>query len=531
MVGTAVADSLIFVGLVSLLIGLVSLVRPLAFLRVRSRKAAVRVVGAGFVLMLLGGLLAGPRVDTQDGTGDLSGLSSAGTSVSTADAVRLTTVPAQDGATTRPVEPSSSTPAVSTGSGIVSTTSPVGTIGPTVSAPTSDTTTASGEGETATVVGVVDGDTLRVSIGGTVEKLRLIGINTPESGECYADEATVRMIGLVDGQTAQLVSDVSNRDQYGRLLRYVYVDGVFVNEVMVREGFAIARRYEPDTAMADLLDAAQAEALAKRVGLWAPDACGPALTAALLRIEQVMYDAPGDDSQNLNGEWVAIGNVGDTPVDLSGWVLKDESASHRYYFPSGFVLLADGSVTVHSGCGADTHATLYWCVSGSAIWNNSGDTAFLLDSSGNIVDIWSYPSDETTARAATSTTTTTVAVPTTTATVSSTSIRIITIHYDACGNDVECYNDSEYVELANSASETVDLSGWSITDAKDHTISIPSGYLILAGGRFRIYAGDGDNDTTSRYFDGRTQAIWNNTGGDTATLRDNTGEIIDTYNY
>ena len=103
----------------------------------------------------------------------------------------------------------------------------------------------------------------------------------------------------------------------------------------------------------------------------------------------VEYDAPGIDNENLNGEWVDIRNTGTASQDLSGWVLKDESASHRYTFPSSFSLDAGESVRVHTGCGDNTEATLFWCY-GSAIWNNTGDTAFLLDDHGNIVSHYSY---------------------------------------------------------------------------------------------------------------------------------------------
>ncbi len=111
---------------------------------------------------------------------------------------------------------------------------------------------------------------------------------------------------------------------------------VLVNEQLVLGGFAIARRYEPDTMLAERLEAAQALAQEAGVGLWAPDACGTPVAGAGVRIVDIVYDAPGDDSQNLIGEWVVIANDGSDPLDMSGWVLKDESSSHRYSFPDGF---------------------------------------------------------------------------------------------------------------------------------------------------------------------------------------------------
>src|SRR5690606_29516324 len=101
----------------------------------------------------------------------------------------------------------------------------------------------------------------------------------------------------------RLELDVSDRDQFGRLLRYVYVGDVFVNEALVREGLAIARRYEPDTARAAVLEAAQAAAEFDAVGMWAPDACGVA-SSGTLEIGHIRYDADGNDNFNLNDEWV-----------------------------------------------------------------------------------------------------------------------------------------------------------------------------------------------------------------------------------
>jgi len=243
----------------------------------------------------------------------------------------------------------------------------------------------------AEVVEVVDGDTIDVRLeDGTVEPLRLIGTNSPEGGECYAVETTAGLTDLISNQTVNLELDVSDRDQFGRLLRYVWTtDDRFVNEMTVEEGWAIAREYPPDTARADQLEAAQKRAMAIGAGLWAPDACGEPLPADF-QITHVEYDAPGDDNFNLNGEWAEISNVDDAPVDLTGWVLKDETASHRYRFPSGLTLQPAATVRVFSGCGQDTDVALYWCNSGSAICNNSGDTAFLLDPAGNIIHSYAY---------------------------------------------------------------------------------------------------------------------------------------------
>jgi micrococcal nuclease len=237
------------------------------------------------------------------------------------------------------------------------------------------------------VVDVVDGDTLDVQLpDGAVERVRIVGINAPEQDECHAREAAATLDELVAGKDVRLVADHTERDRYGRLLRYVEVDGDDVGVRLVRDGAAVVRVSQPDDAREAALRAAEAEARAAARGLWDPAACGaPPLDAAALEIVALRLDADGDDVENLNDEWVDVRNTGDAPVDLTGWRLRDESASHRFEFPAGFVLGPGAQVRVHSGCGSDEATALHWCATGSAIWNNDGDTAFLLDPSGNIV--------------------------------------------------------------------------------------------------------------------------------------------------
>ena len=120
---------------------------------------------------------------------------------------------------------------------------------------------------------IVDGDTLYVAGPAGELEVRIIGVNTPESGECFSEEATDALAGLVDGNDLVLVADRSDVDQFGRALRYVETtDGVDVGAELVADGFAIARRYPPDEAPADTYAALQRDAQAAGRGLWAPDA-------------------------------------------------------------------------------------------------------------------------------------------------------------------------------------------------------------------------------------------------------------------
>lgn len=242
-------------------------------------------------------------------------------------------------------------------------------------------------GDEHSVVSVIDGDTIVVESDDQEERVRLIGVNAPEAGECLAEEATRALEELTGTYPVRLVADASDRDDFGRLLRYVYSGDVFVNEALVRRGLAIAHRYEPNVANQEILETAEAEARAEGAGMWSPDAC-PSEHA--LRIGDFNYDAAGPDDENLDDEWIEILNVGTDTVSLDGWVLKDESASNRYHFPADAGLAPGGSLIVRSGCGPDTATELHWCAERS-VWTNRGDTAFLMDPAGNVADYRSYP--------------------------------------------------------------------------------------------------------------------------------------------
>lgn len=105
--------------------------------------------------------------------------------------------------------------------------------------------------QTYRVVRVIDGDTIDVSIDGETVRVRYVGVNTPEREEvCYQDAVDANK-ALVEGKRVRLVKDVSDTDQYGRWLRFVYVGDTFVNETLLRQGYAESVRYDPDTTKYD----------------------------------------------------------------------------------------------------------------------------------------------------------------------------------------------------------------------------------------------------------------------------------------
>jgi len=122
---------------------------------------------------------------------------------------------------------------------------------------------------TARVIRVIDGDTIVVAGN---YRVRYIGIDTPEAYpqvEAFGLEAWQANRELVEGKIVRLEPDVSEVDKYGRLLRYVYVDDIFVNAELVKQGLAYAQAYPPDTKHQDYLEKLEQEARQDGRGLWA----------------------------------------------------------------------------------------------------------------------------------------------------------------------------------------------------------------------------------------------------------------------
>lgn len=135
----------------------------------------------------------------------------------------------------------------------------------------SPTITAETAGEFVRAERVIDGDTIRLD-GGRV--VRYIGIDTPETADprksvqCYAKEASAKNRELVEGKMVRLEKDVSETDKYGRLLRYVYLGDIMVNEVLVKEGYAHVSSFPPDNKFQEKFRLAEQKAREESIGLW-----------------------------------------------------------------------------------------------------------------------------------------------------------------------------------------------------------------------------------------------------------------------
>jgi micrococcal nuclease len=153
--------------------------------------------------------------------------------------------------------------------------------------------------QTGIVVDVVDGDTIKVLLDadGKVYSVRYIGMDTPENTsqvEYFGPEATAKNSELVYGKSVTLIKDVSETDRYGRLLRYVIADNIFVNYELVARGYANTASYPPDIACIPTFQAAEGQASASRLGLWA----APSTQATVLPLPTAPLSGSGGSGGN-----------------------------------------------------------------------------------------------------------------------------------------------------------------------------------------------------------------------------------------
>ena len=188
--------------------------------------------------------------------------------------------------------------------------------------------------KTVSVVKVIDGDTVILSTG---EKVRYIGINAPEMGEPFYMEAKRENRKLVLGKEVELEFDREERDQYKRLLAYIFVGDTFVNYELLWEDF---HKYS-------------------------------------VRIERINYNAEGRDEENLNGEYVVLKNISKEGMNLPNFRIKDES-HNVFVFPEGSYIDGEGEVVIYTGKGFTGNNKFYWDHK-TPVWNNDHDTVYLMD--------------------------------------------------------------------------------------------------------------------------------------------------------
>jgi micrococcal nuclease len=152
------------------------------------------------------------------------------------------------------------------------------------------------------VTKVIDGDTIVLETG---EVVRYIGIDTPESPEskkeeCFALESYLKNSELVLNKHVVLEKDVSETDRYDRLLRYVYIGNIMVNDILVRQGYAKAVSYPPDVKYQEQFKEAEREAREENSGLW---------SRCEEQVEQVDQVEQGEEQVVISGNWECSSNT------------------------------------------------------------------------------------------------------------------------------------------------------------------------------------------------------------------------------
>jgi micrococcal nuclease len=254
----------------------------------------------------------------------------------------------------------------------------------------------------------VDGDTLAVVYpDGRGDRVRVLGIDTPEitmegnTGEKFpgvnnpviladwGERARAFAADRLEGQQVTLTTDclAGTRDRYGRFLAMVTTgDGADFGALLLSEGFA--RTYVQESfARKDQYLAIESSARTARKGLWADETLETPALPRSVSIVRVVYDAPGDDRSNLNGESVTLMANANQPVSLSGWTLA-ESGGVEYRF-GGRTLIPSVPVTIHTGQGTDNATDLFWGLS-TPVLGNEKDRVTLRDASGTVVDTFSW---------------------------------------------------------------------------------------------------------------------------------------------
>lgn len=324
----------------------------------------------------------------------------------------------------------------------------------------------------AEVARVIDGDTIEVDIGGSLYKVRYIGIDTPETVhpqkpvECFGREASEKNRELVEGKTVRLEKDVSETDKYGRLLRYVWVGDTMVNAELVRLGYAQVVTYPPDVKYQDLFLQLQREAKEAGRGLWASEPPEPGPTPMEVYGLSVSISPSGAGSVTPSGGDFESGtqvNIAASPA--SGWQFDHWSGD----------------------------------VSGT-----SPTVAITMDANKSVTACFKQ------------------------VTAVGSNVQITKIFYDGLVYRVE---SDEYVEITNLGSEPQDLAGWVLKDISEGypSFTFPS-YILASGANIRVYTNEVHPESGGFSF-GYGKAIWNNKNPDTAALFDTEGREVSRKSY
>ncbi|MCO4743438.1 MAG: lamin tail domain-containing protein [Proteobacteria bacterium] len=236
----------------------------------------------------------------------------------------------------------------------------------------------------STVASVYDGDTVTLTTG---DKIRLRWVNTPElkPAEAYGIEGREAAEAFLAGHEITLLLGSENpRDGYGRIVSGLQrPDGGNLSIHLLELGLAHLFIIPPDdTDLTPFLEA-QSKAKAANRGIWSTERYQGAL-----HITSFHANAPGDDRENVNGEYLRVANVSNEPINVDGYKIG-KSTGQTWTFPA-LTVPAGHTVKVHSGKGEHQGNPMeqlaIFLGSDTPIWNNKSDRATIYDRFGKVID-------------------------------------------------------------------------------------------------------------------------------------------------
>ncbi len=365
--------------------------------------------------------------------------------------------------------------------------------------------------ETGTVQRVVDGDTMLVTddVTGALSRIRFIGINAPEidgrdhGGQCGGWQAKAALEGLAPvGTKVRLASlDPASKGKADRPQRTVLAWNPISQEYDQDLAWAMAERgwghwftVANEAAMSSLYRGVIKSAQQRKVGIWNPNLCGeneqPGANI-LLRVNR--------SAGAVNDEWVSVRNLGETPVDLSGWRIRDTGNAAGYTFPEGSVLNAGDYRTIRTGVGTPggSDGRTLFLGKKSLIYQNPGsgqylvgDGAYLLDRFGNYRFMREYPClnrcDLDTLEGS-----------------------VVISELSLGKKKGETRAATQYVRLFNNGSAAQCLDGYRI-ETGDTVIRFDPGTCLAPGTTWTLRGGVGKNTGTNRFLARTIPMLWSN---------------------
>jgi endonuclease YncB( thermonuclease family) len=229
----------------------------------------------------------------------------------------------------------------------------------------------------ATVSKIIDGDTVELANG---DRVRLIGIDAPEKNQPHYKEA-IDKLKILEGKSVRMEKDKTNKDRYGRYLRYIFLGDNFVNLELIQGGLAYAYIVSPDKKYEKEFLDAEAIARASGVGVWKRSVYSDCIS-----MKSFHYNAKGDDNENLVDEFFVVESLCGETIVADGWTVRNTFNS--FQIPS-FSLNHGSEIKIISGKGKSNAQDIFLS-SDRPIWNNKGDNLYLRDASGDMILSESY---------------------------------------------------------------------------------------------------------------------------------------------